>query len=108
MTLFIDPSYETLRDMDELADWAPRALARWPEATVILWLPLFKDEREAAFGAYLSDLADGIIVGARWVPDTDKDTALLGSAIVAYRVSPAGAEEAAKIASTLQSYWSQA
>jgi len=106
MIVFADPSYETIRDMDELAEWTPRALARWPDAMVVLWLPLFKDEREAEFGAWLAELEDGVIAGARWPAPEDRDTALSGSAIVAYRVPKAVREEAASIASTLNSLWS--
>lgn len=107
MVVFVDPSYETLRDMDELAQWAPRALSKWPQAILILWLPLFKDEREAEFGAFLSELEDGVIAGARWAPDLEKDTALSGSAIVAYRVSDKAKDTATRISAALQSYWSQ-
>lgn len=103
--VFSDPSYETIRDMDELAEWTPKALTRWPAAMVVLWLPLFKDEREAEFGAYLSELEDGVIAGARWPSPVDKDTALSGSAIVAYRVPQAVRAEALSIASTLNSVW---
>lgn len=106
MIVLVDPSYETLRDMDELADWAPRALQKWPNACLILWLPLFKDEREAEFGAYLADLEDGVIAGARWAPDLEKDTALSGSAIVAYRVPEAASNKVTQISTALQSYWS--
>lgn len=107
MIILVDPSYETLRDMDELAQWAPRALNKWPNCALILWLPLFKDEREAEFGAYLSELEDGVIAGARWAPDLEKDTALCGSAIVAYRVSETAKKAATEIAAALQSYWSK-
>ena len=106
MVVFVDPSYETERDMDELADWAPRALRRWPNALLILWLPLFKDERELDFGAYLADLEAGTIAGARWPVDPMSETALEGSAIVAYRANEAMSQKALAIASACQSYWS--
>ncbi|MEM0987108.1 MAG: 23S rRNA (adenine(2030)-N(6))-methyltransferase RlmJ [Pseudomonadota bacterium] len=106
LIVFSDPSYETIKDMDELAEWTPRALNRWPDALVVLWLPLFKDEREAAFGAYLSELEDGVIAGARWPSPDGRDTALSGSAIVAYRVPKAVRDMATSIASTLNSVWS--
>ncbi|MEM7766380.1 MAG: 23S rRNA (adenine(2030)-N(6))-methyltransferase RlmJ [Pseudomonadota bacterium] len=106
MIVFSDPSYETIKDMDELAEWTPRALARWPDAMVVLWLPLFKDEREAEFGAYLAELEDGVVAGARWPAPDDRDTALSGSAIVAYRVPKPVREAATSIASTLNSVWS--
>jgi len=106
MIVFVDPSYETERDMEELADWAPRALRRWPTAILILWLPLFKDEREMDFGAYLSELETGTIAGARWPMDAASETALEGSAIVAYRASETAGQKALSIASACQSYWS--
>lgn len=107
MIVFADPSYETLADMERLAEWTPRALARWPRAQIVLWLPLFRDEREAEFGAFLAGLEDGVVAGARWPAEQDKDTALIGSAIIAYRVSAPVREAASAIASTLQSLWSR-
>ena len=107
MLVFVDPSYETERDMEELADWAPRALRRWPKAIIVLWLPLFVDEREMDFGAYLSGLETGTIAGARWPVDPDSETSLEGSAIVAYRLGEETGEKALSIAAACQSYWSQ-
>ncbi|MEO1101204.1 MAG: 23S rRNA (adenine(2030)-N(6))-methyltransferase RlmJ [Pseudomonadota bacterium] len=107
MMVFVDPSYETLRDMDAMAEWTPRALKRWPKAEIILWLPLFRDEREADFGAYLASLEDGVVAGARWKVDPSDETALAGSAIVAYRVSEGAADKAAGIAAALQGHWSK-
>lgn len=106
MVIFVDPSYETERDMEELADWAPRALRRWPNALLVLWLPLFKDEREMDFGTYLADLEAGTIAGARWPLDPNIETALEGSAIVAYRVSDEIGQKALAIAAACQSFWS--
>ncbi|MEM1106782.1 MAG: 23S rRNA (adenine(2030)-N(6))-methyltransferase RlmJ [Pseudomonadota bacterium] len=105
LVVFSDPSYETLKDMEALSDWTPRALARWPSATIIVWLPLFKDGREEAFGAFLSQLERGIVAGARWPETSDKDTALCGSALIAYRVPASIAKEAAEIAAELEAYW---
>ncbi|MEL6567766.1 MAG: 23S rRNA (adenine(2030)-N(6))-methyltransferase RlmJ [Pseudomonadota bacterium] len=105
MLVFSDPSYETLADMEALADWTPRALARWPDAIVAVWLPLFKDEREAEFGAFLASLESGIVAGARWPAPDDKDTALSGSALVAFRVPPRVRRAAAQIADDLTAHW---
>lgn len=105
MTVFVDPSYETMQDMQDLAEWAPRALDRWPKAQLICWLPLFKDEREAEFGAFLADLEDGVVAGARWPAPSDRDTALAGSALVAYRVPQSVRDAATSIAASLQSLW---
>ena len=108
MCVLIDPSYETTADMDALADWMPRALHRWPNAQILVWLPLFRDEREAEFGAYLSGLAEGYVTGARWPVDPLSETSLAGTAMVAFRVSPAIGEAITTIGSSLQSWWSTA
>jgi len=105
MLVFSDPSYETMADMEALADWTPRALARWPHAIVTVWLPLFKDEREAEFGAFLSGLESGIVAGARWPASGEKDTALAGSALIAFRVPPRVRKQAAAIAEALEAHW---
>ena len=105
MLVFSDPSYETMDDMEALAEWTPRALARWPKAIVAVWLPLFKDEREAEFGAFLSSLESGIVAGARWPAPEDKDTALAGSALIAFRVPPRLRKAAADTAQALETYW---
>ncbi len=102
---FVDPSYETTRDIDALALWTPRALKRWPNAQLILWLPLFRDGREAEFGEYLTTLGDCFVAGARWPVDPLNETALEGSAIVAYGASAAARSQALAIASSLQSWW---
>jgi 23S rRNA (adenine2030-N6)-methyltransferase len=105
MLVFSDPSYETMDDMEALAEWTPRALARWPKAIVAVWLPLFKDEREAEFGAFLSSLESGIVAGARWPAPEDKDTALAGSALIAFRVPPRLRKAAGDTAQALETYW---
>ena len=107
MVCFVDPSYETSRDIDALALWTPRALKRWPNATLILWLPLFRDGREAEFGEYLTDLDDGFVAGARWPVDPLDESALEGSAIVAYRAPASSRDAALSIASSLQSWWAR-
>ena len=108
MVVLVDPSYETTRDMDSLAEWAPRALRRWPDAAMLIWLPLFRDEREQEFGAYLSELEAGTIAGARWPVEALSESSLVGSAMVAYRINKTTGGRITKIASSLQSYWSNA
>lgn len=102
---FVDPSYETQRDIDALALWTPRALKRWPTATLILWLPLFLDGRETEFGEFLTTLDDCIVAGARWPTDPAKETALEGSAIVAYRAPEAVRDTCLQIADSLNNWW---
>ncbi|MEM9669784.1 MAG: 23S rRNA (adenine(2030)-N(6))-methyltransferase RlmJ [Pseudomonadota bacterium] len=108
LCVFVDPSYETESDMEALAEWTPRALQKWPDAVLVLWLPLFFDERETDFGAYLSELSDGTIVGARWPVDPDVETALSGSAMVAYRVDVKSSKAMTRISNALQSLWGSA
>lgn len=103
--VFLDPSYETERDMEELAGWLPRAMKRWPKAVFLVWLPLFKDERELEFGQFLSSLDFGFVAGTRWNEDSDKDSALDGSAMIGLRTSPAMGRPAFEIAEQLDAYW---
>jgi 23S rRNA (adenine2030-N6)-methyltransferase len=107
MVCFVDPSYETSRDIDALALWTPRALKRWPKGIVILWLPLFKDGREMEFGEYLTTLDDCFVAGARWPVDPLDEGALEGSAIVAYGAPAASRAASLAIASALQSWWAR-
>lgn len=105
MVCFVDPSYETDRDIEALADWTPRALKRWPRAILILWMPLFRDQREIEFGEYLSSLEAGFISGARYPTDPLDETALEGSAIIAYRAPKACEGKCIAIQDALQSWW---
>ncbi len=108
MVVLIDPSYETIDDLEALMDWTPRALKRWPNAIVMIWLPLFKDGREDEFGAYLSELAPGGIAGARWPEDPNSNSALAGTAMICYRVSDKVVEQASQIADVCELLWAQA
>lgn len=106
LVCFVDPSYETERDIEALADWTPRALKRWPHAILILWLPLFRDQREIEFGEYLASLETGFISGARYPTDPLDETALEGSAMIAYRAPPACESKCIAIQDALQGWWS--
>ena len=105
MVVFVDPSYETSRDIDALALWTPKALKRWPDATLILWLPLFKDGRETEFGEFLAGLDKSLIAGARWPVAPDSESALEGSAIVAFRAPEASTDRCHRIAASLEYWW---
>lgn len=105
MVCFVDPSYETGRDIEALAHWTPSALKRWPKGLLILWLPLFRDGRESEAGEYLTTLEDCVVAGARWPMDPLHESALEGSAIVIYRPTISMREGALNIASALQSWW---
>ncbi|WP_300392929.1 23S rRNA (adenine(2030)-N(6))-methyltransferase RlmJ [Henriciella sp.] len=102
---FLDPSYETDRDMEALAEWIPRAMKRWPKAMFLVWMPLFKDERELEFGQFLASLDFGFVAGTKWPPESDKDTALTGSAMIGLRTTPAMARPAYAIGEALDALW---
>ena len=108
MVVLIDPSYEALGDLEALIEWVPKALRRWPDAIILIWLPLFKDGREDEFGAYLADLEAGGIAGARWPDDPDSKSALAGTAMISYRISEALVEKSARIAEVCENLWAQA
>ncbi len=105
IVLMLDPSYETIKDLEHLINWVPRALRRWPRAIILIWLPLFRDGREVEFGAYLSELTEGVIIGARWPVPDDQDTALEGSAIIGLGVDEQTGKTLVRIASNLENYW---
>lgn len=105
LVVFLDPSYETERDMDALANWLPRAMKRWPRAMFLVWLPLFRDERELEFGQFVSSLDYGFVAGTRWEEFSTKESALEGSAIIGLRTPPAIGRSAYQIAEALDKLW---
>lgn len=105
LLVFIDPSYETERDMDALANWLPRALKRWPKAAFLIWMPLFVDERELDFGQHVASLDFGFVAGTRWSDHSGKDSALEGSAMIGLRTTPGIARPAYEIAEALDAFW---
>ncbi len=38
--ILVDPSYEVKTEYDEIADFTHQLMAKWPEATVIIWYPI--------------------------------------------------------------------
>ncbi|WP_213271656.1 23S rRNA (adenine(2030)-N(6))-methyltransferase RlmJ [Hyphomonas sp.] len=107
LVVLVDPSYETQRDIEALALWTPKALKRWPGALLILWLPLFRDGREAEFGEYLATLGDAMIFGARWPVATGTESSIEGSAMVAFGAPPEARAPCEAIATSLENYWAQ-
>lgn len=107
MVVLVDPSYETHRDIEALALWTPKALKRWPGALLILWLPLFRDGREAEFGEYLDSLGDTLSVGARWPVATGTESSIEGSAMVAFGAPAEARAKCQAIASSLENLWAQ-
>ena len=57
------------------------------------------------FGQFLSSLDFGFVAGTRWNEDSDKDSALDGSAMIGLRTSPAMGRPAFEIAEQLDAYW---
>ena len=105
MFVFLDPSYETERDMDALANWLPRALRRWPNAHILVWLPLFQDSREVDFGAHVASLSSGFVAGVRWPEDSESGSALEGSAVIGLNFDDEMGKKALAIANALEIYW---
>lgn len=100
-----DPSYETRSDIEALALWTPKALKRWPTGQVILWLPLFRDGREAEFGDLLARLGANMIAGARWPTRPDETSSLEGSAMVGFRIPAPVCDAAHRLAANLEAFW---
>lgn len=46
--VLIDPSYEVKSDYAAAADFARRLIAKWPQATLLIWHPLLPEGRHAA------------------------------------------------------------
>jgi len=103
--VFSDPSYETRRDIEALALWTPRALKRWPTGIILIWLPLYRDGREAEFGEHLAALGANLIAGARWPVRPDETGSLEGSAIAGFRVPGTAARSAEAMAARLEAFW---
>lgn len=54
--VLVDPSYEVKSDYEATAAFARRLLAKWPEATLLIWFPLLPAGRHAALLAGLAPL----------------------------------------------------
>ena len=107
IVVFSDPSYETRRDIEALALWTPKALKRWPTGMILLWLPLFRDGREAEFGELLAELGANLIAGSRWPVAPTETSSLEGTAIVGFRVPDAVARTSEKMAQDLEALWAR-
>jgi 23S rRNA (adenine2030-N6)-methyltransferase len=107
LVVLIDPSYETVRDIDALISWVPRALSRWPHAVMLVWLPLYRDGREGEFIAFLNDLDDSFVASARWPVAADETSSLEGSAMAVFRAPGPAIQKAKAIADALQGFWNR-
>ncbi len=101
-----DPSYETRRDIEALALWTPKALKRWPTGMILLWLPLFRDGREAEFGELLAEMGANLIAGARWPVKPADTSSLEGTAMIGFRIPEADARAGEVMARDLEALWS--
>jgi 23S rRNA (adenine2030-N6)-methyltransferase len=52
----VDPSYEVKADYAEAAAFARRLVAKWPEASVLIWYPILPAGRHAELKAGLGPL----------------------------------------------------
>jgi 23S rRNA (adenine2030-N6)-methyltransferase len=107
IVVFSDPSYETRGDIEALAVWTPKALKRWPAGMILLWLPLYRDGREAEFGKLLAELGANLIAGARWPVAAGDTSSLEGSAMVGFRISETVTQAAGRLAAALETHWTQ-
>ena len=107
IVVFSDPSYETRRDIEALALWTPKALSRWPTGMILLWLPLFRDGREAEFGELLAELGANLIAGSRWPVAPTETSSLEGTAIVGFRVPDKIERASGGMARDLEALWAR-
>jgi 23S rRNA (adenine2030-N6)-methyltransferase len=107
LIIHIDPSYETADDMTGLLSWIERAARRWQNGLgVVVWLPHFRDGREAAFIAALDAHPDSWLCSVRWPAGTaPAGSSLTGSAMWLWGLSPALRTPCADITHALEALW---
>ena len=74
---------------------------------ILLWLPLFRDGREAELGELLAQLGANLIAGSRWPAAPDGTSSLEGTAIVGFRVPDAAARKGEAMARGLEALWAE-
>jgi 23S rRNA (adenine2030-N6)-methyltransferase len=80
-------------------------LKRWPNGSIVLWLPLFRDGRETEFGELLGELGANLIAGARWPVAAEEASSLEGTAIVGFRIPEPVCDAAHAMAAELEALW---
>ena len=105
LCLLLDPSYETENDILNVGNWVPRALSKWPEAVIMVWLPLFADARETELLEHLASFEPAAIAGTRWPMRPQYKKALSGSAMALFNVSEAEADQAGEICDACHDLW---
>jgi 23S rRNA (adenine2030-N6)-methyltransferase len=107
LLILSDPSYETRRDIEALALWTPKALKRWPNGMILLWMPLYRDGREAEFGELLAEMGADLIAGARWPVKPGDTSSLEGTAMVGFRIPDTVARTCETMARELEVLWAK-
>ena len=105
LCLLVDPSYETANDILNVGNWVPRALSKWPDAVIMVWLPLFADAREAELLDHLAGFEPTAIAGTRWPMRPHDNKALSGSAMALFNISEAVADKAGAICDACHDLW---
>lgn len=108
LCLLLDPSYETANDILNVGNWVPRALSKWPDAVIMVWLPLFADAREAELLDHLASFEPSAIAGTRWPMRPHDNKALSGSAMALFNVSETVADRAGAICDACHDLWWEA
>ncbi|WOI52735.1 23S rRNA (adenine(2030)-N(6))-methyltransferase RlmJ [Parvularcula sp. LCG005] len=54
--VLIDPAYEVKTEYDEVANFIPKLMKKWPEASILLWYPILAARRHDAMADALSSL----------------------------------------------------
>lgn len=52
--VLIDPSYEVKNEYDRVADFVPKLMKKWPEASVLIWYPILPAARHEVMVARLA------------------------------------------------------
>ncbi len=86
--VLIDPSYEVKSEYIQVADFTRKLMAKWPEATVMIWYPILKAARhkEMLEALKLPYIVDEVFF------DMKENTGMIGSGLVLVN-APYGSEE---------------
>ncbi len=101
----VDPSYETKSDTAALDDWLPTALRRWPQAQVAIWVPLYRDGREADLLDWLAEAPNSVCVTACWPNKPNQWSSLCGTAMVLIGAPKSVCEKAVDLSVVSEVFW---
>lgn len=105
LVALVDPSYETGRDIEQVAEWVPRAIRRWFNPRLAVWLPLFRDGREQELIEHLTSIPESAIVSAQWSKASSRASSLIGSAMFLTGWNAASISHARSIGASVQQSW---